>query len=113
MFFRNIVDDFFSKNCNKLIYGFGAAAKSNTFLNFFSIKNDKIKYIIDETPAKINKYSPGNNIKIKNLNFLKKNKPDYVVILAWNHKEEILEKLKFIKKWNGKFVIFIPNLKII
>ena len=110
---KKIVDNFFSKKCNKVIYGFGAAAKSNTFLNFFSIKNDKIKYIIDETPAKINKYSPGNNIKIKNLNFLKKNKPDYVVILAWNHKAEILEKLKFIKKWNGKFVIFIPNLKII
>ena len=110
---KNQVRKFFDQNNNKLIFGFGAAAKGNTFLNYFSINNKNMKYIIDETPYKINKYSPGNLIQIKDISYIKKYKPNFIVILAWNHKNEIISKLKFIKKWNGKFVIFVPKLHII
>ena len=110
---RNEVEKFFNIKKNKLIFGFGAAAKGNTFLNYFSITSSNIRYIIDETPYKVNKYSPGNSIQIKDISYIKKYKPKYIVILAWNHEKEIISKLKFIKKWNGKFVIFIPKLKII
>ena len=107
------VDNFFTKNQNKLVYGFGAAAKGNTFLNYFKIDSKKVKYIIDETPYKIGKYSPGNMIKIRDIDIIKKDKPDFIIILAWNHKDEIMAKLKYIRQWNGKFVIFIPNLRVI
>ena len=107
------VDNFFTKNQNKLVYGFGAAAKGNTFLNYFKIDSKKVKYIIDETPYKIGKYSPGNMIKIRDIDIIKKDKPDFIIILAWNHKGVIMAKLKYIRQWNGKFVIFIPNLRVI
>lgn len=97
---------------NKIVIGYGAAAKANTFLNYSKIK---LKTIIDDNKLKQNKFCPGTKIPIKSSNFLKRFKENiYVVPLAWNFYKEIKIKVKKIRKKNkDKFIIFYPKFKII
>ena len=101
------------KKEGKQIVGISAPAKGNTLLNYCGIKNDLIEFTVDISPHKQGFYLPGTHIPIMNPNHIKKNKPDYVLILAWNLKEEIMEQMKFIRRWGGKFVVPIPNVRII
>jgi len=96
----------------KKVAAYGAAAKGNTFLNFCGIKNDLVSFVVDASPHKQGKYLPGSHIPIVNEEYMKSNKPDYVLILPWNIKEEIFDQLIYIKNWGGKFVISIPSLEI-
>jgi 2-polyprenyl-3-methyl-5-hydroxy-6-metoxy-1,4-benzoquinol methylase len=96
---------------NKSIFAYGAAAKGNTFLNYCHLDNSVIDYIIDKSPYKIGKFSPGSKIPISDINKLKKSKPDYILILPWNLKDEILKEVKNLKI-KSKFIIAIPKLKI-
>ena len=98
---------------NKKIVGYGAAAKGNTFLNYCNIGNQSIEYVVDISPHKQGLYLPGTHIPIFHPDKIMQTKPDYVVILAWNLKEEIMEQMKYIKEWGGKFVIFIPETMIL
>ena len=100
------------KNKGKKIIAFGAAHKASTFLNFCKIDNNLISHVIDETKIKIGKFMPVSRIPVVDKNFVLKFKPDIVIILVWNLREEVMKKLKYIKKWNGKFVVFVPSLKI-
>ena len=100
------------KNKGKKIIAFGAAHKANTFLNFCKIDNNLISHVIDDTKIKIGKFMPVSRIPVVDKNFVLKFKPDIVIILVWNLREEVMKKLKYIKKWNGKFVVFVPSLKI-
>lgn len=93
------------------IAAFAASAKGNTLLNCARITVGSISYIVDETPEKIGKYSPGNGIPIVSMLDLQNNPPDYLVILSWNFKEEIIEKVR--KIYSGKFIIPIPKFQII
>jgi hypothetical protein len=93
------------------IIAFGAAAKGNTFLNYCGIKSDIIEAVVDETPSKIEKYMPQSKIPIVPFSFIIDLKPDIIVILPWNHREEILKKLEFTKKWGCEIVVFIPQLE--
>ena len=95
----------------KRIIAFGAAAKGNTFLNYCGIKSDIIEAVIDETPNKIGKYLPQSKIPILSFSSIKDLKPDVIVILPWNHKDEIIKKLEFTKEWGCEIVIFIPKLE--
>ena len=72
-----------------------------------------IDLIIDETPYKIGKYMPQSKIPIFSFEMIEEEKPDVIVILPWNHKKEIVEKLLFTKKWGTKIVTFIPELEIV
>tara|TARA_Y200000002_G_C22582791_1_gene621613 strand:+ start:96 stop:635 length:540 start_codon:yes stop_codon:yes gene_type:complete len=101
-----------AKRKNKKIAAYGAAAKGNTLLNFSGIKSDSILYVVDKNPAKQNKYLPGSHIKIVNEEYLKRNKPDYIIIFPWNLKNEIIKQLDYVRDWNAKFVTVIPSLKI-
>jgi len=101
------------KKDNKKIIAFGAAAKGNTFLNYIGIKNDIIDFVIDETPYKIGKYMPQSKIPILAFEKIAEVRPDIIIILPWNHKKEIIQKLKFTKEWGAKLVIFIPKLEIL
>lgn len=101
------------KLSNKKVAGYGAAAKGNTLLNYCGIKNDQIEYVVDANPHKQNKWLPASHIPVVNETLLKETKPDYVVIFPWNLKDEIIAQLDYIKEWNGKFVIPIPELKIV
>lgn len=101
------------KRNNKKVAAYGAAAKGNTLLNYCGVKNDLIEFVVDANPHKQHKFLPASHIPVHDENFLKDAKPDYVIILPWNLKEEIMEQLSYIKTWGGKFVIPIPVLQII
>ncbi len=95
----------------KTVAGYGATAKSATTLNYSKINNKMINCIYDSTPFKIGKYTPGTHIKIKNADQFSNDNPDYTVLFAWNHKDEIMRKEK---KKNSKtiWVEYIPKLKL-
>lgn len=93
------------------IAAFGASAKGNTLLNSAGMNTDIIDYIADETPEKIGKFSPMTGIPIVNKQQISKDPPDFLIILSWNFKDEIMEKLNKIYK--GKYIIPIPNFSII
>jgi SAM-dependent methyltransferase len=101
------------KNLNKKVIAYGAAAKGNTILNFCGIRKDLISYIVDKNPSKQQMYSPGSRIPIYSENKIIKDKPDFIVILPWNLKNEIMEQLSYAKEWGAKFVIVIPNIQIL
>lgn len=101
------------KKTGKKIVAYGAAAKGNTLLNYCGIKNDLIDFVVDASPYKQGKYLPGSHIPIVTENFINETQPDYVIILPWNLKDEIISQLSYIKRWNAKFVTAIPKLEII
>jgi len=102
-----------AKQEGKQIVGYGAAAKGNTMMNFSGIREDIISYIVDKNPAKIGKFMPGSRVPIVDVSNILLTKPDYVIIFPWNLKNEIILQLEFIKEWEGKFIVSIPELKII
>ncbi len=101
------------KKEGKTIAAYGAAAKGNTMLNYFGIKTGIIDYVVDKSPHKQGKYLPGSHIPVVSEEFLNENKPDYVIILPWNIKDEIMQQLAYMKNWGGKFVILIPEIEIL
>jgi SAM-dependent methyltransferase len=101
------------KHANKKVAAWGAAAKGNTLLNYCGIKSDLIEYVVDDSPHKQNKLLPGSHIPVVNEAYLKIHKPDYVIVLPWNLKNDMMAQLSYIKKWKGKFVVPIPSLKVI
>jgi SAM-dependent methyltransferase len=102
-----------AKNQDKKIVGYGAPAKGNTLLNYCGIRVDFISYTVDINPHKQNKFLPGTHIPIKHPDSIMKDKPDYVLILPWNIKEEIMEQMKGIREWGGKFVVPIPRVEVL
>ena len=101
------------KSENKTIVAFGAAAKGNTFLNYCGVKSDFIDFVVDETPFKIGKYLPQNKIPIFPFDKILEVRPDIIIILPWNHKEEIVKKLSFVKDWGAIIVVFIPKFEVL
>ena len=101
------------KAAGKTIWGFGAAAKGNTFLNYCGVKANLIEAIVDDTPRKQGRLAPGSRIPIVTQDELKTAKPDYIVILPWNWKDAIKDKLSYAKEWHAKFVTAIPNMEIV
>ncbi len=101
------------KKENKIVMAYGAAAKGNTLLNFAGIKRDLIRFVFDNARSKQNKYLPGSHIKILNPIEIKSRNPDYLLILPWNISNEIIESLSKFKESGMKFIIAVPNIKII
>lgn len=101
------------KRDGKKIAAGWAAAKGNTLLNYSGIKDDLIDFAVDDNPAKQNKFLPGSHVPVFDQAYLKKQKPDFVIILPWNLKKDIMAQLAYIRDWGGKFVIPIPKLTII
>jgi len=96
----------------KRIAAYGAAAKGNTFLNYCGIKGtDLINFVVDASPHKQGKYLPGSHIPIVSEQKIKDEKPDIIVTLPWNLKEEITDQLSYANDWGCKFVLGIPELK--
>jgi ABC-type Fe3+-hydroxamate transport system substrate-binding protein len=102
-----------AKSSGKKVAAYGAAAKGNTFMNYAGIRPDLISFIVDRNPAKQNKYMPGSRIPIVKEEFLQFAKPDYIVILPWNLKSEVVQQLDYIKAWGGQFVTAIPQLEVL
>ena len=96
----------------KSVAGYGAPGKSATLLNYCGIKSDLIEYTVDRSPYKQGRFLPGSHIPIQHPGRIVETKPDYVLILPWNLKNEIMQQLEFIREWGGKFVVPIPELSI-
>lgn len=102
-----------AKREGKTIVGYGAPAKGNTLLNYCGIRTDFLDYTVDRSPHKQNLYLPGTHIPIKAPDAIRKTKPDYVFVLPWNLKNEIMEQMSDIRQWGGKFVIPIPEIVVV
>ena len=101
-----------AKNTGKKVAAYGAAAKGNTLLNYAGVRPDLLHWVVDRNPAKQGKYLPGSRIPIVNETRLREERPDYVVILPWNLREEIMAQLDYIREWGGQFVTAVPNLVV-
>jgi len=111
---KNIQEFFIeAREQKKKIVCYGAAAKGNTVLNYCNISKNDIDYVVDISPHKQGKFMPGTHIPIYSPEKIKETKPDYIVILAWNLKDEIMQQINFIKNWGGKFVVLIPEVEIL
>ncbi len=102
-----------AKRDGKSVAAYGAAAKGNTLLNFTGVRPDLIQFVVDQNPAKQGKFLPGSRIPILEVGSLRKFKPDYVIILPWNLKAEIMHEHHYIKNWGGRFVTVIPEMVVL
>ncbi len=100
------------KKNGKTVAAYGAPAKGNTLLNYCGIKSDLLPFTVDLSPHKQGHYLPGSRIPIHHPDLIKKVKPEYLLILPWNLKDEIMQQMSCIREWNGKFVVPIPKLTI-
>jgi SAM-dependent methyltransferase len=100
------------KGEGKSIAGYGAAAKGNTLLNYSGIRSDLLPYVVDRSPGKIGTFLPGSRIPVFEEEKIKETRPDYVILMPWNLREEITEQLDYIRGWGGKFVVALPALEI-
>lgn len=96
----------------KAVAAYGAAAKGNTLLNYAGIRPDLLAFVVDRNPAKQGKCMPGSRIPIVNEEWLKQAKPEYILILPWNLKDELMHQLAYVKDWDGKLVTAVPTIEI-
>jgi SAM-dependent methyltransferase len=102
-----------SKDQGKVICGYGAPGKGNTLLNYCGIGTDFLDFTVDRNPYKHGRFTPGMHIPIHPVGALDARRPDYVLILPWNLKDEIVQQMRHIAAWGGRFVVPIPALAVI
>ncbi|MBE2205446.1 MAG: class I SAM-dependent methyltransferase [Chthoniobacterales bacterium] len=113
---ERVKDDFLEfllhlKREGKSIAAYGAAAKGNTLLNYSGVRRDLLPFVVDRSPGKIGTYLPGSRIPVFEEEALRKAKPDYVLILPWNLREEIQAQLSYVREWGAQFVVAVPHLE--
>ncbi len=101
-----------AKRAGKRVVGYGAPGKGNTLLNYCGIRTDFVDFTVDRSPHKHGKFLPGTHIPIYSPERLMETRPDYVLILPWNLKTEIMEQLRGIREWGGRFVVPIPEVTV-
>jgi len=101
-----------AKRAGKTVVGYGAPGKGNTLLNYCGIRSDFIDYTVDRNPYKIGKFLPGTHIPIEAPERIQNTKPDYLFILPWNLKDEIMQQHAYIRDWGGQFVVPIPSIRV-
>ena len=101
-----------AKTQGKSIVGYGAPAKAITLLNYCGVRTDFIDYIVDRSPHKQGSFVPGTRLPILAPEKIAETKPDYLLILPWNLKEEIMTQMEMIRDWGGKFVVPIPEVQV-
>jgi len=101
------------QQAGRKVVGYGAAAKGNTLLNYAGIKPDLLPYVVDASPHKKGHWLPGSRIPVVDESRLREDKPDFVLILPWNLRDEIIAQLSYIDEWHGKFVVMVPHLAIL
>lgn len=101
-----------AKRKGKTIAGYGAPGKGNTLLNYCGIRQDFIDFTVDRNTYKQGKYLPGTRIPIFAPEKIRETKPDYVLILPWNFKDEIMDQVSYIREWGGQFVVPIPEVRV-
>lgn len=99
-----------AKRAGRKVAAYGAAAKGNTLLNYAGVRPDLLPWVVDRNPAKQGKFLPGSRIPIVTEARLCEEKPDVVLILPWNLKEEVMAQLSYIQEWGGRFITAVPYL---
>jgi C-methyltransferase C-terminal domain len=102
-----------AKRAGQRVAGYGAPAKGNRLLNYCGIGPEFIDFTVDRNPHKQNHLLPGSRIPIRDPQAIVEAKPDFVFILPWNLREEIIGQMDHIRRWRGRFVVAIPQLEII
>ena len=97
----------------KSVAGYGAPGKGNTLLNHCGIRSDLLSYTVDRSPVKQGKFLPGTHIPIHAPERLAETKPDYILVLPWNLREELVEQLDYVRHWGGRLVFPIPALEVV
>jgi hypothetical protein len=101
-----------AKRNGRRIGAYGAAAKGNTLLNFAGVRPDLLPYVVDRNPAKQGQFMPGSRIPIVSKDRLFAEKPEFIIILPWNLKEELSGQPEYVRGWGGRLVTFVPDLQI-
>jgi SAM-dependent methyltransferase len=112
-----VKDDFMAflidaKRQGKTVAAYGAAAKGNTLMNYAGVRPDLLAFVVDRNPAKQHKFMPGSRIPIVAETQLRAARPDYVVLLPWNLRTELVEQLEYVRGWGGRFVTAVPRLEV-
>ncbi len=100
------------KRAGKTVAAYGAAAKGNTLLNYAGVRPDLLPYVVDASPHKQGRYLPGSRIPVVAESHLRDMKPDFIVILPWNLRDEIVDQLAYVREWGAKFVTAVPQLRV-
>jgi SAM-dependent methyltransferase len=101
-----------AKREGKRVAGYGAPGKGNTLLNYCGIREDFLDFTVDRNPFKHGKYLPGTHIPVFSPEKIAEERPDYILILPWNLKDEIIKQLKYVREWGCKFIVPIPELEV-
>jgi hypothetical protein len=101
------------KRDGKRVAAYGAAAKGNTLLNYAGVRANLLPWVVDRNPAKQGKFLPGCRIAIVGEERLRHEKPDFILVLPWNLREEIVAQLDYARAWDAKFVCAVPQLTLI
>ena len=102
-----------ARDAGKTVAAYGAAAKGNTLLNYCGIREDMVRFVADKNPAKQGKLLPGSRIPVVDPDAIFEHRPDYLLILPWNIKDEVMSQMQGIREWGGQFVVPIPTLDIV
>jgi SAM-dependent methyltransferase len=102
-----------ARRAGRRVAGYGAPGKSTTLLNYCGIRTDFLEYTVDRSPVKQGRFLPGTHIPIHPPEHLARTQPDYVLILPWNLRDEIVESVGWIRDWGGQFVVPIPEVKVV
>jgi|SRR6185437_461291 len=100
------------QRAGRRVVGYGAAAKGNTLLNYAGVRPDLLPYVVDASPHKQGHWLPGSRIPVVAESRLSEDRPDFVLILPWNLRDEITTQLGYIREWGGQFVTFVPHLRV-
>jgi len=100
------------KRAGRTVAGYGAAAKGCTLLNFAGIKPDLLPYVCDAASSKQGKYLPGTHVPILHPDAIREGRPDTVLILPWNIRDEVMEQMAYIREWRGKFAVAVPSIQV-
>jgi hypothetical protein len=102
-----------AKQAGHTVVAYGAAAKGNTLLNYCGIRGDFLDFTVDQNPYKQGKFTPGTHIPIAAPARLDEARPDYVLVLPWNLKDEIIAQLAHVRDWGGAFIVPVPEAAVI
>ena len=102
-----------AKHNGRKVAGYGAAAKGNTLLNYAGVRADLMPYVVDRNPSKQGKFMPGSRIPIVNEDRIRDDRPDYIVVLPWNLRDEVTASLSYVRDWGARFVTAIPELDVL
>ena len=113
-----VKDDFMAylidaRRAGRTVAAYGAAAKGNTLMNYAGVRPDLIAFVVDRNPAKQGRYMPGSRIPIVAEDRLRETRPDDVVLLPWNLREELTAQLGYVREWGGRFVTAVPSLQVV